>query len=257
MTGLAKKIVKLFPLSDVHLEKGVWVTLKNVGQADVAILAGDIGNPFKANYSRFLSNISKEFKDVILISGNHEYWDESCRVSMDEVECQTREVVGGFPNVHYLQKGELRLGGLRYLGCTLWAPPDPHLMPVSGDRLFIEGMSYERCIQLYEDHRDWLKGKLEETCDLKTVVVTHHMPSFRMCHPKYREHRMRSFFASNLEELIPLADLWVCGHSHTAMRETFGGTVCLSNPFGYINEDETGFDEKLVVAIPIDDPATK
>ena len=67
--------VRIQYASDIHLEirpSKFRRILTPVG--DILILAGDIGHPFRRTYAQFLDWCSRNFKHVILVPGNHEYY---------------------------------------------------------------------------------------------------------------------------------------------------------------------------------------
>ena len=77
---------------------------------DVVILAGDVARPQQA------MAWAKQFTVlVIYVPGNHEYYGGSLSGTLSTL----RELARG-SQVHVLERDELRLGGVRFLGCTLW-----------------------------------------------------------------------------------------------------------------------------------------
>lgn len=101
--------------------------------------------------------------------------------------------------------------------------------------------------------RVWLTEKLAEKCDHKTVVVTHHAPSYQSLieakmidkrlleHPEFWRpsrrtegglHRIAAY-ASDAEDLFPGVDLWLHGHTHSRIRYSKKGTLVSCNPRGY------------------------
>ena len=64
-------------VSDIHLERADYNCLEDILSpcADNLILAGDIGNPLHPNLDIFLAQVSKAFKTVIYIAGNHEFYN--------------------------------------------------------------------------------------------------------------------------------------------------------------------------------------
>jgi Icc-related predicted phosphoesterase len=83
----------------------------------------------------------------------------------------------------------------------------------------------------------------------KLVVVTHHAPSLRSLKEglegEYFPQKSDPFYASELSHLLK-ADaapvLWIHGHTHLATLHEVGNTVVVSNPKGYGNGDDTGFE---------------
>ena len=112
---------------------------------------------------------------------------------------------------------------------------------------------------IHQISRAWLEGKFEEECDYKTVVVTHHAPSYQSLKegemiadyvlnqrnwlPSTRDegglYRIGAY-ASNLEEFLKRkkfdgsgVDLWFHGHLHTRVQYANTGAVVSCNPRGY------------------------
>jgi hypothetical protein len=74
------------------------------------------------------------------------------------------------------------------------------------------------------------------------VVLTHHLPSYRMMMVELREG-LRECYASNSDGLLEGVAAWICGHVHKAYREVHNGTYCGINPYGYPTQTaaDTGF----------------
>lgn len=74
--------MKIAVASDLHLEHDSNITLKNDQQADVLILAGDIvpisllkHGKNRTKYIKFFKDVAAQFKYVMYVVGNHEYYD--------------------------------------------------------------------------------------------------------------------------------------------------------------------------------------
>lgn len=84
---------------------------------DVVILDGDIGS-----HTRGLLWASSAFQQpVIYVAGNHEYYDAHLGL-LDEMQKPVWEHSG----LHFLERRSLELGGVRFLGCSLWSGFDLH-----------------------------------------------------------------------------------------------------------------------------------
>jgi len=85
---------------------------------------------------------------------------------------------------------------------------------------------------------EWLK----EGDNSKTVVVTHHMPSFDAVALQYTTdpatRMLNHAFASNLNDFIKLHQpaMWFFGHTHVKYNGTIGKTILHCNPLGYPHE---------------------
>ena len=100
--------MKLNILSDLHLSLGALERPEN--DADVIILAGDIARPREA--ASWASGLAKP---VLYVPGNHEFYGSSI---VDTVAELTHRCSG--TNVCVLAKDEVIIGGVRFLGTTLW-----------------------------------------------------------------------------------------------------------------------------------------
>ena len=77
--------IRLLP--DLHLELMLPSKCKNINLEDlfsdsstewkeeILVLAGDIGDPFSPFYSKFIKLCSSSFGNIVLVAGNHEYYN--------------------------------------------------------------------------------------------------------------------------------------------------------------------------------------
>lgn len=253
--------MRLNILSDLHLSRG---TLElPVTDADVIVLAGDLGRPTEA-----LAWASAFDKPVLYVPGNHEFYGAEMAWTRGEL----RRLCAG-TKVHLLDNDELILDGVRFLGCTLWtdfmlfgagekqqeaidqgqrfmrdfssirisdAPPTPFTPAASAD--------------LFETNARWLAGKLGTPHQGPTVVITHHAPSPRSVHPRFEGSPLNACFVSNAEHLIDgnRVQLWVHGHTHDSFDYVVNGTRVVCNPRGYATDgvnENASFDAGLVVDV--------
>jgi Icc-related predicted phosphoesterase len=248
--------VRIRVFSDLHLEFTDF--RPPAASADVVVLAGDIHVGIKGvRWAR------EEFPDtpVIYVLGNHEYYKGAIPRLLDKV----REAAAG-SNVHVLDRESLEVGGVRFLGCTLWTDlalidgdagigiaaaaaqmSDFELIRVSPR---FRRLRPEDTITFHRQSRRWLEEELSKEGS-PTVVVSHHAPLPESLHPRYVGDRSNAAYASNLRPLIELKRpaLWVHGHIHHAVDYHVGTTRILSNPRGYPGEMAEGFRPDLVVRV--------
>jgi hypothetical protein len=250
--------VRLHVLSDLHLERAPF-SLPGA-QADVLVLAGDIG---RGAYGVEWARARAGGRAVVYVAGNHEFYGERLPALLDELRAAAAASA-----VHVLERGELVLQGVRFLGATLWSDFD-------FDGAARRAESMQACARVVNDFRHigygadaerfspqlaravhlasrrWLAERLAASHDGPTVVVTHHLPVIlrRPAQPLMRA--LAGAFASDLSELMGAerAVLWVCGHVHRALDARVSGTRVLSNPRGYPREQVAGFDPALVVEV--------
>jgi predicted phosphodiesterase len=69
--------------------------------------------------------------------------------------------------------------------------------------------------------------------------MTHHLPSFKLINEKYKNSKLSSLFATDLEDIIKKykIDYWICGHSHNKNNIQINNTILTLNPVGYPGED--------------------
>lgn len=107
--------MKIQIASDLHLEHLArrWPGqrfLTPAAGADVLVLAGDIGSVMGA-----IQAFRNWPVPVLYVAGNHEFYG----YTMQDAIAEMREAARG-TNVHFLDNDEMILGGVRFLGTTLW-----------------------------------------------------------------------------------------------------------------------------------------
>lgn len=237
--------------SDIHLERAPFEPPE--GDADLVVLAGDI-----ANGAAGIEWAKEAFRvPVLYLAGNHEYYDGE----FDSVQAGMRAASGGA--VELLDCTSIVIGGVRFLGCTLWA--DYTLAPESERPGAIEAarthnpdyqkirqgaraFAPEDSIALCTRHRAWLAAELAHPFAGETVAITHFAPHPRSIAPAFANHRANPAFVVDLDAAMGRAALWIHGHTHTFFDYSVRGTRVICNPRGYPGE-ATGFRPDLTVEI--------
>lgn len=276
--------MKISLCSDLHLEFSD-VTIENENKCDVLILSGDImvavdlyDNPedkqvggsrreLAYRYREFLSSCSTQFKHVVYIAGNHEFY----RGKFHESISWLKQECDKFKNIHFLEQSSVEIDDVLFLGATLWTncnKGDPHTQYYVSQNLNdykvirndLNGYTKLRPADTILRHREslaYFKKELSQ-CDKskKVVVVGHHSPSHMSIHHNYKdEHLMNGGYHSDLSEFILDHDnivLWTHGHVHNAFDYTIGNTRVVCNPRGYQTDrykEDTGWDPDLVIEI--------
>jgi len=104
--------MRLHILSDLHLD--VLPLCAPHEDADVVVLAGDIDRGwFAIEWAK-----CRAFRDkaVLYVPGNHEYY--AGHMSKVAIELRARAAVTR--NIKILDNDEVQIGGVRFLGATLW-----------------------------------------------------------------------------------------------------------------------------------------
>jgi predicted phosphodiesterase len=251
--------MKLHVLSDLHL--GFEPFERPESDGDVVVLAGDIARPRDA-----VAWALGFAQPVLYVAGNHEFYGGS----IDGTVAELRRLCAG-THVHVLDSDQLVIGGVRFLGTTLWTDfklfgmGAPRSAATTMARRFLRDFSRitlsesaravftpEDAATLFERQAGWLETKLAEAHDGPTVVITHHAPSPRSIHPRFAGSLLNACFVSDLERLAGAnrAQLWIHGHTHDSFDYELNGTRVVCNPRGYakgaVNENAR-FDPRLTV----------
>ena len=106
------------------------------------------------------------------------------------------------------------------------------------------------------DCQAWLRAALAAPFDGVTVAVTHFAPSLKSADPRYGVTPGTAGFCNALDELLPLADVWMHGHLHCMNDYLVSGAEdgrawscrVVANPLGYLSKGEQeGFRPDLVI----------
>ena len=220
-------------LSDLHLELNPNLKIQFNKNADVAILAGDIGNPYSEEYVYLLRQLSLTHTEVFIISGNHEYYNKY--YTINEIDNQIRNLcIEEDENIHFLQMNSIIYNNIKFLGCTLWSDPtDETLYKYINDSNYINFQDY---VSTHKLHKDWLENELKDD-SYKNCVITHHLPKINLIDKEFKNDPLNSFFCSDI--LVDGADVWCYGHTHKSNYMKDDNIEYHCNPHGYLNENSS------------------
>ena len=209
---------KLQYISDLHLEKLRKIPYHTLQPStnNIALL-GDIGDPFTSIYYDLLKHVSTNFDKVILLSGNHEYWNRTIK----ETDNQINYLVNKFHNITYLNNTKTKIDSYDIIGSTLWSNviDDPNNNTVIQNKFF---------------HYHSMKEIDKLLTDKPTIMLTHYLPSYQLIHPDFVHYPMyyKSRYASDLDHMCKdNVKAWLYGHSHKHVGMFINNTYCSSNPF--------------------------
>lgn len=221
--------------------------------ADVLVLAGDIDTGTHGVHWAG-ARTPEHSQEVLYVPGNHEFYSQEHGGTLRHLRTESLEV-----GVEVLDRDERIIQGVRFFGATLWtgfnAHGEEHLAEAMRAAAYAPNkmggwMEDYRRIRLKDRgayrrlkpmdtavlHREavtWLRERLETPFDGPTVVITHHAPSVVAVPEAYRLAPLAPAYWSPLEELMALADLWICGHTHLTVDTRINGCRLVSNPRGY------------------------
>jgi predicted phosphodiesterase len=239
--------MRLWIFSDLHIEFSRQWALPVPTDFDVIIAAGDIHNPVRSGV-RWLAELAGG-KPVIYVPGNHEWYSIGGKFNVVDESRRASELAAQL-GVHWLVNSEVVIGGVRFLGSTLWTDYQLYGDVDGAMRAAERGLNDHRYIfpdttmmplnaagarAWHMQSRHWLAEKLADPTALPTVVVTHHLPHPGSIDPKYAGSPLNPALCSDLSALIEPsgAALWVHGHTHSSCDYRAGSTRVLCNPKGY------------------------
>jgi Calcineurin-like phosphoesterase len=259
-------MTKIWIASDQHHSYGSTITPR-APLHDVFVCAGDF-----ARLDESIDMLSSGFYGnhlTALVPGNHEYYGGI----IEDMERAGADAAGA-SRVFLLNPGFIAIGGVRFIGCTLWTD-----YALFGREGFAQAMAEasvglndhrlirtragcspgrtrlftpEDALRRHERERAWLEERLAEPFDGPTVVVSHHGISPRSVPDRFRDDPLTPAFSSDLENMIlrHQPDLWIHGHTHDSFDYQIGRTRVICNPAGYSYESNLDYRWDLVVDLP-------
>lgn len=242
--------------SDLHTEfhrdggASLLKSIKPVG--DVLLIAGDF-TTFALHTDDELVALFQRLLDigppVLYVPGNHELYKGSFKSAAKALQMLQDRL----PELGVLEAGKVvERGSQRFLGGTMWFPWVSKRSAEEGERSMndfrlISGFKFH----VYNENRRflaWLRQELRPG----DVVMTHHLPSYRSVHERYKGSELNPFFVCPVDSLIEerRPALWVHGHTHEQMDYQLGETRVVCNPFGYpMERSPHWFREDAVVEV--------
>lgn len=108
--------MRLWIISDLHLEFGQPFVQRPPPDADVLVCAGDLlTRGIVPSIEWLAANITSSMP-VVLTAGNHEYYGTSVQESIREA----RLLRNRHPRIHFLENEAVDIGDVRFVGATLW-----------------------------------------------------------------------------------------------------------------------------------------
>jgi len=256
-------MISISLFSDLHIESNQRSNMYSLSSdADIIILAGDIHTESEGiDWAR--SNFKKDQK-IIYVAGNHEFYHCEYFSLLKEFREKAKEL-----DIVFLENNEVIIDGIRIMGCTLWtdylsnveinqeeamhyaadALADHYIIRIQHEKEEPRIFSTQDALAIHRESVAWLKGKLEQKFDGKTIVVTHHGPSLACVHKDFGNNNISPVFLSNLNYLVRKADFWFYGHTHSNLNVIENSCRIVSNQKGYREESWIEFDENILIEI--------
>ncbi len=239
-------------MSDLHLEFE-WNLEHFINHpinpvADYLILAGDIiyfTDYFI--YNKFWDDVSRNFKKVFCVPGNHEYYKNGNNLNyFKSFELPIRK------NISYYNNKVVKLGGYDIVFSTLWSKiTDPIKAYRLNDFNYIayngEMLSINQYNKINKKSKDFIFKKRKNK---NTIIVTHHAPTKKDIIGEFKGNDLNQCFYNELFNEIYDSDIkyWIFGHTHNNINTEIGKTKLVCNQLGY-NPSNESFDEIKTIQI--------
>lgn len=256
--------MKIQVYSDLHIE--FYKSFPKLSAyAPYLILAGDIGRLCDANYKELIDYCSENWKQTIVVLGNHEFYHNKKTYNM--LLNEYKEFFSLYSNVHLLEKEEIMLEDYRILGCTMWSFINPQYGSIvnctnkikrsiiTTDGKKTVGMGIAMNNELHISAKEWLLSVYDPS--IKTIIITHHpITQEHVSQKKWRHESIerKTTFSTemNLECNDDQTVICISGHTHYSHDYIRNNVRYISNQMGYKNEimeDVTLFNSRGVYDI--------
>jgi UDP-2,3-diacylglucosamine pyrophosphatase LpxH len=219
--------------------------------AAVLVLAGDV-SPDIDQLAEFMRLVAPRFARVLYVPGNHEYYrgeyfDWNSRAAENLRRIRGLSFAVDLPGV-------IEHGGVRFVFATLWGDGGDTSEQAAAIATYLNDFRLIRygnaaftvqCMGArHHEQRKLLAELLESDRGGPRAVVTHHMPSYALSHPRFGNVATGGF-AGKCDDMLkgPNApQLWIHGHTHDTIDRKLHDTRVVCNPAGYYPEWGTQFN---------------
>lgn len=206
---------------------------------------------------------------VLLVPGNRDYYRSSIVEGRQEAVSKSAE----YPDVYLMDRAIVKLGGLRFIGTTLWG--DTHLNMSTQLSLYFARKALEDSMNIRTSKRpsrrfssahaetmchedgEFLREALGQAGVEPTVVVTHHAPSTLSIMPTLLGNAKLGERSTHLETAIVQHKpaIWIHGNLPHRSDYRIEATRIVCNPRGCRLHPVPDFDARLVIDLDRTEPA--
>ena len=213
-------------------------------KGDILLLAGDIV-PFSImeQQNHFFDYVSDRFEVVYWLPGNHEFYSGDAAIRSGTLYEKIRK------NVFLVNNISFKHDEVKLVFSTLWSRISPinewtiqqslndfHVITFNGNRF-----SPSHVNQLHSNCVRFLQQEINQKNAEKTVVVSHHVPTFLNYPKMYKGSALNEGFGTEMFDFIEDSDInyWIYGHHHcNTPAFSIGRTTLLTNQLGYVEHKE-------------------
>lgn len=238
--------MKFRVFNDIHLDFGNFTIKPLPRDKDTTLfVVGDIATAGTIGVAAtWLNEQAKNFKYVVAVLGNHDYWgatDWKIQPNKLQQMCTV--------NVYILEKQIITLDGVKIGGATLWTDLDNdpikelQLKSVTNDLLYTKNFTANDWVKEFTWTKEWIRTNPVD------ILLTHYVPMKLFTPPMFKNDYAN--FAFNCDVAIELFNegaempkFWLFGHTHYTYDEVVNNTHYICNPVGYgRNYENTKYKE--------------
>jgi len=256
--------------SDLHIEfYGTFQAIPDdiiVPASPILALIGDIGLACTDLLEQFLLHQASHFEHVLLIAGNHEFYNGSARNTVDKQLKWIQNVCDKRSNLHFMHNKGVYVGENLILGTSLWSHiPDSvytqaqfglndyHQTLVREEDGSIRKLTPSDTNAWHKRDVEWLSKELEaaKTRPETVIVLTHHTPLMKgTSAPQYYGDALSHCFSTNIPQLLDdPVEVWISGHTHFNYDFEYNGVRLLSNQAGYRNRINNSYGKQKTIPL--------
>ena len=221
---------------------------------------------------RYKKTVFPLYKKVLMVMGNHEYYDTVWR------ECPKliNEAMVDVSNFKLLENDIEIIDGIMFIGATFWTNfnnnnPIDKLVIQNGLNDYrytylerYEDLDYEKRKSnsprritadfIYDKHLEslhYIKHAINVS-NLPIVIITHHPATLQALNREHSGNELDAGFASDYDDMIkdnPKIKMWISGHTHMSHDFMIGQTRMISNQCGYYTEKSYKIFQPKIVEI--------
>jgi predicted phosphodiesterase len=257
--------MKIKIISDLHIDFEPYVDRIDADSKDTVLaIVGDTCEIKRVGkFKEFWEQLCPNYREVITIPGNHEYYGSSFNTAVNKL----RENTAHIPNLTILDREIKVIDDVTFIGATLWTDMkkgDPVTMFLIKDMMndfkyirvgpkgepFQKRWTPELSVATHMRDLEFIKKSLNELETQKVVVLSHHAPSGLSVDSRFIGHIANPAYYSDLEYLFfdYTIDYWFHGHMHSSHDYKINNTRIICNPKGYRDENWE-FNNNLTIDI--------
>lgn len=214
--------------SDLHLDQLKYPNLNSINEliipnSDILVLAGDICHIESLNsFKNFFNYLSENFKYIIYIPGNHEFYTKKS-TNIEDLEKTIEDFFNKYKNFVYLNNKSVLFGDVLISGSCLWCSPSIDPPP-----WFHINIKKEKIKQMHEESIKYL-DKVSSLKIEKHLIITHYPPINMVNTSRKDNDKYIDYYRNENISLTSNPKYWIFGHTHKNFFKIIDKTTYLSN----------------------------